>query len=161
MDQARAIVAGLGAALPPPTLQGLEVPGSAGAAARPAAPAAAPVPAPGPAGYAYAAPPGAMPGAPVAMAAAPAPGAPPAAAVAAAPGGFPPLPVSELQRYQAQFVALDADRDGFLTVSRAGPSSVRYGLRLLPSSRQYLKAPRRRRRAAGWAPPQSKRWALA
>ncbi len=40
---------------------------------------------------------------------------------AAAPGAFPPLPPSELQRYQASFLALDTDRDGFVTVRACRP----------------------------------------
>ncbi|GLC36577.1 hypothetical protein PLESTF_001275100 [Pleodorina starrii] len=143
LDQARAIIAGVGPSLPPPTLQGLE---PAGAAAPGAAPPAAAAAAPGarPAGAAGV--PGAPPhGAPVAVppygaqltGGAPAPGgvaatygaavarpaagapgvAPPAAAPAPAPaaGGYPALPASELQRFQAAFLQLDTDRDGFVT----------------------------------------------
>ncbi|KAG2497057.1 hypothetical protein HYH03_005055 [Edaphochlamys debaryana] len=99
--EARAIVAGVGPALPPPTLQGLEVPGSA----RPAgAPPAAAAPAPGygaPAAPGYGAP---MPGGPL-----------PPGLGGPAPGGFPPLAPADLQRLQGTFVQLDGDRDGFVT----------------------------------------------
>ncbi len=42
------------------------------------------------------------------------------AAAAPAAGSFPPLAPAELQRYQASFVQLDADRDGFVTVRPKG-----------------------------------------
>lgn len=150
------MVAGVGPNLPPPTLQGLEVPGSAGPAARPAGPAPGTLPyapqvtggmpyAPQATGGMPYAPQvtGAMPYAPQVTGAMPA--APPytmqptggvappqptysaqytgasvagmgPAAAAPASGSFPPLAPTDLQRYQASFAQLDADRDGFVTV---------------------------------------------
>lgn len=155
IEQARAVVAGVGPNLPPPTLQGLEVPGSAGPAARPAGPAPGTLPyapqvtggmpyAPQATGGMPYAPQvtGAMPYAPQVTGAMPA--APPytmqptggvappqptysaqytgasvagmgPAAAAPASGSFPPLAPTDLQRYQASFAQLDADRDGFVT----------------------------------------------
>ncbi|GLI62231.1 hypothetical protein VaNZ11_004797 [Volvox africanus] len=155
LDQARAVIAGVGPSLPPPTLQGLDGSGSAtpGAAPapvqagsvtpyNPAAPlygAAAAVPRPYAAqltGGASAAVPTSYAaqltgGVPVGVTApyaaqptggssAPAYGAGPIQPVGApagpgAPGSFPPLPASQLQHFQASFLQLDTDRDGFVT----------------------------------------------
>ncbi|GIL89869.1 hypothetical protein Vretimale_17992 [Volvox reticuliferus] len=147
LDQARAVIAGVGPSLPPPTLQGLDGPGTA-------TPGAAPAPAPAVGGsiapYVAAAPGPAATLPYGAAAAVPRPyaaqlkgGAPAAAPTpyaaqptnssatpaygaghvqpvgapggAAAPGAYPPLPASQLQQFQASFLQLDTDRDGFVT----------------------------------------------
>ncbi|EFJ51520.1 hypothetical protein VOLCADRAFT_103432 [Volvox carteri f. nagariensis] len=156
LDQARAVIAGVGPALPPPTLQGLDPSGAA--TGQPGAPfipsAATATGAPRPVGVTvstaaapqYGAAMGAVPspynaqltGGPGSSAAGllrpigasgggsgggaavgVAPGAMPAAAAApsaaAAAGGYPLLAASDIQRLQASFVQLDADRDGFVT----------------------------------------------
>ncbi len=151
------MVAGVGPNLPPPTLQGLDVPGSAGPApgAMPYAPQVTggmPYAPQATGGMPYApqvtgampyAPQvtGAMPYAPQVTGAMPAAPpytmqptggvAPPQPAYSAqytgasaagtgpaapASGSFPPLAPADLQRYQASFAQLDADRDGFVTV---------------------------------------------
>ncbi|GIL62642.1 hypothetical protein Vafri_16832, partial [Volvox africanus] len=141
LDQARAVIAGVGPSLPPPTLQGLDGSGTATPGASPApAPAqggsvapynaaaplygaAATVPRPHAAqltGGASAAVPTSYAAQPTGGSSAPAYGTgltQPVGAPAGpgAPGSYPPLPASQLQHFQASFLQLDTDRDGFVT----------------------------------------------